>query len=339
MADKTIGDLPAAAAIYDDDLFLLEQSGEAKNLRAALYKAYLQGFVDAASAASEEAAAALAGVKDAINNIPEGAATPIVNDLTTGGTSMALSAEQGKVLKGEVDEVADDLAALTPEDIGAGRVNPNLLDNWYFGNPVNQRGQTEYYGGAAYTIDRWRTSNANTSVVVADGGIFLGAAEGATPYLLQTPQAWERLLGRTVTLSVLSDGLLKTATGELPSAVPSTTTLYCNISGYGHVLAMAGKLYVRLSGPSEGHNFTAVKLELGTQQTLAHQDADGNWVLNEMPDYGLELIKCQRYYQLFSSEASRPAALADYRPSMRVTPAMGTIDIDGITYYYADANL
>ena len=22
--------------------------------------------------------------------------------------------------------------------------NPNLLDNWYFGNPVNQRGQTSY---------------------------------------------------------------------------------------------------------------------------------------------------------------------------------------------------
>lgn len=112
MADKTIGDLPAASAIYDDDLFLLEQSGEAKNLRGALYKAYLQGFVDAASAASEEAAAALAGVRDAINNIPEGAATPIVNDLTTGGTSMALSAEMGKKLKGELD-------GLTPEDIGA----------------------------------------------------------------------------------------------------------------------------------------------------------------------------------------------------------------------------
>lgn len=103
MADKTIGDLPAASAIYDDDLFLLEQSGEAKNLRGALYKAYLQGFVDAASAASEEAAAALAGVRDAINNIPDGAATPIVNDLTTGGTSMALSAEMGKQLKGDIE--------------------------------------------------------------------------------------------------------------------------------------------------------------------------------------------------------------------------------------------
>lgn len=29
----------------------------------------------------------------------------------------------------------------------------------------------------------------------------------------------------------------------------------------------------------------AVKLELGDTQTLAHQDKDGNWVLNEIPDY------------------------------------------------------
>ena len=35
--------------------------------------------------------------------------------------------------------------------------NPNLLDNWYFANPVNQRGQTEYpaSNGVTYTIDRW----------------------------------------------------------------------------------------------------------------------------------------------------------------------------------------
>jgi len=27
----------------------------------------------------------------------------------------------------------------------------------------------------------------------------------------------------------------------------------------------------------------AVKLELGSQQTLTHQDAAGNWVLNDLP--------------------------------------------------------
>lgn len=272
--------------------------------------------------AAENATSVLDGIKDAINNIPEGD-TPIINDLTTGGKSMALSAEMGKFLKMELDM----------------RVKLNLIDNWYFVNPVNQRGQIDYGGATGYTIDRWRTSNANTGVTVADDSIFLSAAEGATPYLLQTPQAWQRLLGRTVTLSILSDGLLKTATSKLPEAVPSAATLYCIIDEYGHVIALSGKLHVRLTGPvSEGRNFTAVKLEFGAEQTLAHQE-NGVWVLNEIPDFGLELLKCQRYYQLFSSEATRPTALADYRPSMRVTPTTGTIEIDGVTYYYADANL
>ncbi len=34
--------------------------------------------------------------------------------------------------------------------------NPNLLDNWYFADPINQRGQMEY-SDTGYTIDRWRT--------------------------------------------------------------------------------------------------------------------------------------------------------------------------------------
>jgi hypothetical protein len=38
----------------------------------------------------------------------------------------------------------------------------------------------------------------------------------------------------------------------------------------------------------------AVKLEFGPEQTLAHQE-NGAWVLNEIPDYGQELAKCQRF--------------------------------------------
>lgn len=39
----------------------------------------------------------------------------------------------------------------------------------------------------------------------------------------------------------------------------------------------------------------AAKLELGAQQTLAHQDSSGAWVLNEIPDYAEQLRRCQRY--------------------------------------------
>ncbi|USF28074.1 hypothetical protein N510_003033 [Firmicutes bacterium ASF500] len=33
--------------------------------------------------------------------------------------------------------------------------NINLVDNWYFVGPINQRGQSTYTG-ITYTIDRWR---------------------------------------------------------------------------------------------------------------------------------------------------------------------------------------
>ena len=83
----------------------------------------------------------------------------------------------------------------------------------------------------------------------------------------------------------------------------------------------------------------AIKLELGSQQTLAHQDADGNWVLNEIPGYGEQLARCQRYFQLYSSADNRPAKAVDCRPVMRADPSQGTIVIGGTTYYYNTADL
>ena len=92
------------------------------------------------------------------------------------------------------------------------------------------------------------------------------------------------------------------------------------------------------AGAGEGY-LHAAKLELGTTQTLAHQDENGNWVLNEIPDYGEQLARCQRYYQLYSSADKRPVKTVDCRPTMRVDPVQGTIVIDGTTYYYNSAEL
>ena len=47
--------------------------------------------------------------------------------------------------------------------------------------------------------------------------------------------------------------------------------------------------------PSEAVGLVAIKLETGPQQTMAHQE-NGVWVLNEIPDYGEQLRRCQRYY-------------------------------------------
>ena len=231
---------------------------------------------------------------------------------------------------------------VTADDVGR-LANPNLLDNWYFPRPVNQRGQTSY-GGAAnrYTIDRWRVTNANTTLSVEAGGIRVAAAAGSIPYLQQFLD--KGLLGRVVTLSaLLTNGTLYSATSTLPKAFPTTTTVYCSRSGVFDLLMTATTLSVRLQAASGGSlGFAAVKLELGTQQTLAHQETDGSWALNEIPDYGEQLLRCQRYYQLFSSAEKRPSDKRDFRPELRTDATSsntGTITIDGVTYYYASADL
>ena len=80
----------------------------------------------------------------------------------------------------------------------------------------------------------------------------------------------------------------------------------------------------------------AVKLELGTQQTLAHQDTNGVWVLNEIPDYGEQLARCQRYRRPLESVLCAVSDLQNERyflssityPTMRKTPTIEIQTVD-----------
>lgn len=84
----------------------------------------------AAKAASSSTLAqnALSGIKTAINNIPSGS-TPIVNDLTTGGKTAALSAEMGKELNNKIKGytyVTLDELGLTDDDMSATDFKSNV---------------------------------------------------------------------------------------------------------------------------------------------------------------------------------------------------------------------
>ena len=64
------------------------------------------------------------------------------------------------------------------------------------------------------------------------------------------------------------------------------------------------RIFMALKGRASA-SILAAKLELGDKQTLAHQDASGNWVLNDPPPHpATELAKCQRYQLVFSKSAS-----------------------------------
>lgn len=143
--------------------------------------------------------------------------------------------------------------------------NRNLLDNWYLGNPVNQRDVSGTISSAGYFLDRWKLVSG--SVTIGTDGITLN---GTMQQVLETAPVG------TVTASALTQ------------------------AGVGDVVPAYDSASKTVTVTADGKKLVAVKLELGPQQTLAHQE-DGVWVLNEIPDYGEELTKCMRYLQVLAA--------------------------------------
>lgn len=220
--------------------------------------------------------------------------------------------------------------------------NPNLLDNWCFANPVNQRGSKSYVGSASVGIDRW-WQQYNTDITVQDGYI---TASGEW----QIEQRFENPIDVTdITISLLSRNCTSkfqaglkfedgTESGRQEIGISESAFALKTVT-FKQVTKKVAAFSLSFVGNAGSIDLLAAKLELGSQQTLAHQDADGNWVPNEIPDYGEQLARCQRYYQLYSAAEQRPAKAVDCRPTMRVDPSQGTITIDGTTYYYNTADL
>lgn len=173
--------------------------------------------------------------------------------------------------------------------------NPNLLDNWYFGNPVNQRGQTSYTG-IGYTVDRWKNASGDTSVLVTDSGLTM---VGGTSFLAQKVEdsLLSELDGKIITISsIWTDNVLQTF-----SWVLNKSQSKLGKDGLYVYTPNDGFLVSRHIGEIQ-RTVKAAKLELGSQQTIAHQE-NGKWMLNEIPDYGEQLRRCQRYY--FSTNGSQ----------------------------------
>ena len=87
----------------------------------------------------------------------------------------------------------------------AGWSNPNLLINWYFADPVNQRGQKTYTNDG-YTIDKWYVAQRDygTSVIVDDIGVtFRVTSKGTHKNGAFVYQTLPSLKAGTYTYSVL----------------------------------------------------------------------------------------------------------------------------------------
>lgn len=199
--------------------------------------------------------------------------------------------------------------------------NRNLLDNWYFVGggmtgkfPVNQRGLTSYGPTTANynSIDRWLV-NSGTMSPETDGLNLTGPG-----IIIQRFENLDLSDGEYVFSCLTAGGCFSAPlTDHYVACGPFKVTRDTSTDN----------LYVSFQSTTSV-KLKAMKLERGTTQTLAHQDEDGNWVLNEIPDYGEELAKCQRY--LIPMDANSCWGFAEsntsaylYLPlpvSMRTTP-------------------
>lgn len=213
------------------------------------------------------------------------------------------------------------IGAVSSEDFKATVVRPNLLDNWYFGNPVNQRGQTEYKING-YTIDRWKTQNASTLVTLMDESVKVEQTASSQPRISQLTETVFPA-GTTMTVSAIMKGDGINAPKIQVSKVFSSDTIFIGEANNDEwqmvtatfVTELEGAPSVALYCSTNNENppvleVAAAKLELGEGQTLAHQDADGNWVFNGIPNYAEELAKCQRYFYAVRTTGNNMLATA-----------------------------
>ena len=197
-----------------------------------------------------------------------------------------------------------------------GASNPNILHNWDFRNPVNQRGQTEFIGSSIYTIDMWRFANTHMSLNVIDGGISVTSLKTSPAYLTQRLES--DLTGDILTFTVQTiDGDYYSCSGL---CTKTNGTKARTSTSFGSIIIEY--LAYRYSATLEVNGETSIglkraKLELGSISTLA----------NDPPmDYGLELTKCHRYF--FSLSKFHPiVGYSGYRNDFAEFPIYQTMRI------------
>ena len=235
--------------------------------------------------------------------------------------------------------------------------NPNLLTNWYFVGggsqlgdgvfPINQLGLTSYTGSSWQGIDCWRRSSSHTIVTLSANGLIMTSDDNTTTRQLNQYNEYQLgFLNQTLTLSVLySDNSLRQSTAKIPATLPEQSVTYLTVSHtnannvqfrYSTSLGFAIRIETKLDTLTIG--IAAMKLEFGDIQTLAHYE-NGVWVLNEIPNFDEQLLRCQRYRQIFDTSSKRPTYKEDFRPTLYKDPDLSTWTRDGTDYYLAEAAL
>ena len=205
--------------------------------------------------------------------------------------------------------------------------NPNLLINPDF--KINQRGLTTYSGTAAYSVDHW-FRNSEATMNIAENGITLTYSGTSNPSVFQRIENTKLLLGKTLTFSARINGAVYSCTNILPDSFSGTATYFA---------------FARLDGstsmPDNSVPHIRMQILTGLNLICVLNNVSGcEWAKLEIgstatpyspPDPATELIKCQRYYQIRSTNN---IAAVDLRPNMRegVTPTVTALSGGNYSY-------
>lgn len=288
-----------------------------------------------------------------------------------GGTTLTIldpdgnAMEQRSQLQFTNSTVTDDGEKIVVEGVkgdAGSTTNENLLDNWYFADPINQRGLDSYTGAAAYSIDRWKRTSVGIEVTLNDGYITLtNTAQYSRFEQFFELNTWKHAFaGRTFTVSAYCKGAvgqpvrfalyadnaavqLAVDTATLTSTDWECISVTFTAKETEPTTNVALLFYPALQAEGGSLDVKAIKMEYGEQQTLA-EEINGVWMLTDAPpNKQQELAKCQRYFQRFRTETERKTYCEDFRPTMRETSngqvVKSTITVDGVTYYTASAEL
>lgn len=190
----------------------------------------------------------------------------------------------------------------------------NELDNPDF--RVNQRGQNEYSTG--YTVDRWYISTDKCKAAPEPNGIRLTATATLTS---NTHAFWQNnefpLPPGKYTLSLKASDV----TGVWAARIRTVTAAGDYVDSYYTPRLQAGINSVTVD-LSDSEYISAVSIgfnkgtEAGNSLKLAWAKLEGGSLATPFvpPDYAAELAKCQRFYQVRTTNDIDPL---DLRPSMR----------------------
>lgn len=337
--DRTISELPSASAINDASLIPIEQSGDAMSITGALVKSYAQGAITGLTATATTLAA---GSQATVTKTVQSGTLRLTFGIPRGDTGATgpSGSGTGDMVASVYDPAGGARQVAFADEITQGMESfsrKNLLDNWYFVGggsqlgggkfPINQRGETSWSDTNIMSVDRWVTRKTGGTLalsVAADGLHYAGSGESAKGFN-QPLENIDQYLGKTVTISILCKDVSVSTDVCMRWGIFNSSARNSHVTPRGTTYVTADGLYSVTTTLPSTFNYSflnvgfyqhpnttasltivAAKLELGDTQTLAHQ-VNGEWVLNELPNYQEQLARCQRHLYVMNTAGNSQA--------------------------------